>query len=120
MRKTLKAVVLMVDSSILTSVGNDYGFDDGFYRQIEGLAVTDDVLIDISTSGNLTNVLNALKAAHSIGVRTVGMTGRSPGRMDGFCDVMIPVPPDEVPHIQELHTAIGHIICDAVEKAYCA
>ena len=119
-RRAIKAVALTVDTSILTSVGNDYGFDDVFSRQIEGLAVPGDVLIGISTSGNSANVLNAFTVARSLGVTTIGMTGRSSGKMSSLCDVVISAPSDEVPHIQELHTAIGHIICGAIEEAVCA
>lgn len=119
-RKALKAVALTVDTSTLTAVGNDYRFEDVFSRQIEGLAVSGDVLIGISTSGNSANVLKALTVARSLRVKTIGMTGRSAGKMSTHCDVVIPAPSDDVPHIQELHTAIGHIICGAIEEAACA
>lgn len=119
-RKAMRSVALTVDPSILTSVANDYGFDNVFSRQIEGLAVAGDVLIGISTSGNSLNVLNALTTARALGVKTIGITGRYPGKMDTYCDVVIHAPSNEVPRIQELHTAIGHIICGMIEAAICA
>lgn len=119
-RKALRAVALTVDTSVITSVGNDYGFENVFSRQIEALAKCGDVLIGISTSGNSPNVIRALEKAKLMGVKSVGLTGRHSGAMSAVCDAVICAPSEETPRIQELHTAIGHIICRVVEEACCA
>lgn len=118
-RSALRAVALTVDSSVLTSVGNDYGFEEVFSRQVEGLAEKGDVLVAISTSGNSANVLRAIEAAKKLGAVTIGLTGRAAGKMQDICDVMICAPSEEVPRIQELHAAIGHILCGEIEEACC-
>lgn len=115
-RKALPAIALTTDSSILTAVGNDYGFDEVFKRQVEALAVAGDVVIGISTSGHSRNVLSALQVARAIGCLTVGLLGRDGGDIGKMVDFNLTVPAMETPHIQEAHLTIIHILCDLVEK----
>lgn len=115
-RKSLPAIALTTDTSILTAVGNDYGFDEVFKRQVEGLAQPGDVVIGISTSGRSVNILKALAAASQIGCRTVGLLGRDGGDIAGIVNLNLTIPAMETPHIQEAHAAIIHIVCDRVEK----
>ena len=119
-RLAFRAVALTVDSSVLTSVGNDYGFEEVFSRQVEGFVREGDVLVAISTSGDSVNILRAIEVAKKLGARTIGLTGRDGGKMMHLCDVVICAPDRDVPHIQELHTAIGHILCGEIEGACCA
>jgi D-sedoheptulose 7-phosphate isomerase len=119
-RKALPAIALTTDTSILTAVGNDYGFDEVFKRQVEGLAQPGDVVIGISTSGRSGNVRRALAAASEIGCKTVGLLGRDGGDIAGMVDLALTIPAMETPHIQEAHAAIIHIVCDLVEKALFA
>ncbi|PLX84772.1 MAG: phosphoheptose isomerase [Desulfuromonas sp.] len=114
-RKALPALALTTDSSILTALGNDYGFERVFSRQVEALAAPGDVVIGISTSGNSENVLAAMKAAREIGCRTVGLLGGEGGGMTGLVDVALTVPSDRTPRIQEAHQTVIHILCDLVE-----
>lgn len=116
-RKSLPAIALTTDTSILTAVGNDYGFDEVFKRQIEGLAQPGDVVIGISTSGRSGNVRRALVAASEIGCKTVGLLGRDGGDIAGIVDLNLTIPAMETPHIQEAHAAIIHVVCDRVENA---
>ncbi|MEZ4485275.1 MAG: D-sedoheptulose 7-phosphate isomerase [Syntrophotaleaceae bacterium] len=116
-RKALPAIALTTDSSILTAVGNDYGFDEIFRRQVEALAQAGDVVIGISTSGMSNNVFHALTEANAIGCKTVGLLGRSGGNIAGIVDVDLTVPVQETPLIQAAHGAIIHILCDLVEKS---
>jgi D-sedoheptulose 7-phosphate isomerase len=115
-RKALPAIALTTDSSILTAVGNDYGFDRVFERQVEALAVPGDVVIGISTSGNSPNVLLALQAAKAAGCTTVGLLGRDGGKIAPLVDVNLLVASTQTPHIQEVHAIIVHILCDLVEQ----
>ena len=115
-RKALPAIALTTDSSILTAVGNDYGFDEIFRRQVEALAQPSDVVIGISTSGMSNNVFHALTAAKAIGCKTIGFLGRDGGKIAGIVDVDLTVPVQETPLIQAAHGAIIHIVCDLVEK----
>lgn len=119
-RKALPAIALTTDTSILTAVGNDYGFDEVFKRQVEGLANPGDVVIGISTSGRSVNVRRALVAAGEIGCKTVGLLGKDGGNIAGIVDLDLTIPAMETPHIQEAHAAIIHIVCDLVEKALFA
>lgn len=114
-RPGLPSVALTTDSSILTAIGNDYGYERLFARQIEALAVKGDVFIGISTSGNSPNILKALIACKEKGVYTIGLTGESGGKMNELCDICIKVPSSHTPRIQEAHITIGHIICSLVE-----
>jgi D-sedoheptulose 7-phosphate isomerase len=101
---------------VLTAVGNDYGFDQIFERQICGLATTGDVFIGISTSGKSPNIIKALQAARDIGVVTVGLGGNADSPMRALCDHMLAVPSRETPFIQQIHIIAAHIICGLVER----
>ena len=115
-RRALPAVALTTDSSILTALGNDYGFDRIFARQVEGLARAGDVVVGISTSGNSPNVLAAMEKARELGCRTIGLLGKDGGTIKGQADLALIVPSSDTPRIQEGHLTIIHIICDLVEK----
>lgn len=116
-RSALPAIALSVNTSILTAIGNDYGFDLVFARQIEAWARPEDVVVGISTSGNSPNVLKAMEAAKRIGARTVGFTGRSGGKLVESVDLCLRIPSDSTPRIQEGHITAGHVICSLVESA---
>jgi len=115
-RPALPAIALTTDSSILTAIGNDYGFDYVFTRQIEGLATPGDVVIGISTSGNSPNVLAALVKAQELGCRTIALLGRDGGSIKGSVDIPVIIPTQDTPRIQEGHITIIHIVCDLVER----
>ena len=115
-RPALPALALSVNSSCVTAIGNDYGFDRVFSRQLEALARPGDIAIAISTSGNSTNVLHAISTARKIGLKTIGLTGRSGGKLRNNVDYCVCVPSDETPRIQECHILIGHIISELVER----
>lgn len=115
-RPGLPAMALTVDSSILTAVGNDYGYEMVFSRQVQACAQKGDVLIGISTSGNSKNVVNAILEAKENGVFTVGFTGEKDGLISANADITIKIPSSETPIIQESHLMAGHIICAMVEK----
>lgn len=115
-RRGLAAIALTTDTSILTAVGNDYGFDRVFSRQIEALARSGDVVVGISTSGNSPNVVQALMVAKDLGAITIGMTGESGGTMASVCDLCIQVPSKVTARVQEAHILIGHIVCALVDK----
>jgi len=115
-RPALPAIALTTDSSILTAIGNDYGFDAVFSRQVEGLGRPGDVVFGISTSGNSPNVFAALSKARSLGCKTVALTGRDGGTLKTVADISIIVPSNDTPRIQEGHVTIIHIICDLLEK----
>ena len=114
-RPPLAAVALTTDTSILTSIGNDYLFDDIFSKQVEALGRPGDIAWGISTSGNSTNVIRAIKAAKKIGMSTIGMTGRA-GELAGCADLVFAVACDTTARIQESHITIGHILCDLVDR----
>jgi len=113
-RGVQSAIALTTDTSVLTALGNDYGFDRIFDKQVEALAREGDVLIGISTSGYSKNVVRALSLARTMGCRTIGLSGRDGGVMSEFCDINIIVPSDETPRIQEMHSMIGHILCQGI------
>ncbi|MFC1778873.1 D-sedoheptulose 7-phosphate isomerase [Thermodesulfobacteriota bacterium] len=115
-RKALPAIALTTDTSILTAVGNDYGFDDIFKRQVEALAEPGDVVFGISTSGKSVNVKRAIDAGKDIGAKTLGLLGCDGGDIASVVDLHLTVPSSETPRIQEAHLVIIHIICDLVEK----
>jgi len=117
-RRGLPGIALTTDTSVLTAVGNDFGFDRIFDRQVEALAQKGDVLIGISTSGNSKNVIRALSLAQNMGCKTIGLSGRDGGAMSDFCDINIIVPSHDTARIQEMHIMIGHIICQAVDLSY--
>lgn len=116
-RPGLPAIALTTDTSILTAIGNDYGYERLFARQVEALGRPGDVLFAISTSGRSPNILAALKAARERQIVTVGFTGASGGTMREFCDLCLRVPSDSTPRIQEGHEVLGHAICAMVEAA---
>jgi D-sedoheptulose 7-phosphate isomerase len=115
-RPGIASIALTTDTSIITAIGNDYGYDKLFERQVQAQGVAGDVFIGISTSGSSRNVVEALKAAKERNIFTIGLTGEKHGTMDGFCDISIKVPSSETPRIQECHILIGHIICCIVEE----
>ena len=115
-RRALPAIALTTDTSALTAIGNDYGYDEVFSRQVEGLCREGDVLIAISTSGNSGNVLKAVDTAHRAGASVIGLSGKSGGALDAKCDVSLVVPSDVTARIQEMHIVIGHLICALVEE----
>jgi D-sedoheptulose 7-phosphate isomerase len=119
-RPGLPALALHCDTSALTAIANDYGYDQVFSRQMQALAAPGDVAIGISTSGNSKNVVEALLAARKMGVYTVGLTGAGGGRMREIVDVLIAAPSNETPRIQECHILVGHALCDAVDQAITA
>ena len=115
-RRALPAIALTTDTSALTAIGNDYGYDEVFSRQVDGLCREGDVLVAISTSGNSGNVLKAVDAAHRAGASVIGLSGKSGGALDSKCDVSLVVPSDVTARIQEMHIVIGHLICALVEE----
>jgi D-sedoheptulose 7-phosphate isomerase len=115
-RPGLSSMALSTDTSVLTAVGNDYGFERLFSRQVEAHGNQGDVFIGLSTSGNSPNILKALEMCKERGVKTIGLTGESGGKMAALCDICIKVPSAETPRIQESHILIGHIICYLVEE----
>ncbi len=115
-RKAYPAIALTTDTSILTAVGNDYGFDEVFARQVEALAEEGDVMVGISTSGSSPNVLKGLDAAREKGAVRIGFTGGRGGSLPSYSDVCFIAPADRTSRIQELHIAAWHVICDLVEK----
>ncbi len=116
-RQPLPAIALTTDTSVLTAVGNDYGFDHVFERQVRGLGQPGDVFVAISTSGRSRNVLAALRAARAAKVTTIGFTGKNPGEMAALCDTCLCAPSDETAIIQQIHMVAGHAICGLVERA---
>lgn len=115
-RPALNSVALTVDTSILTAVGNDYGYDEVFRRQVEGIGKAGDVLIGLSTSGNSRNVVLAFEKARSMGITTVALTGAGGGKMKEAADIALAVPAGITNHIQEMHITCGHLICELTEK----
>lgn len=116
-RAPLAAMALSVNTSTITAIGNDFGYDEVFERQLRGVGRAGDVLVGISTSGNSVNVVRALEAANEIGILTVGLTGAGGGRMKEICQICHCVPSSSTPRIQEMHIAIGHSICEWIEAA---
>ncbi len=115
-RPGLAALSLTTDTSIMTAVGNDYGYEDIFARQIDAVGAAGDALIGISTSGRSKNVLKAFAAARAKGIATIGMTGRGGGDFPPLCDLCLCVPSAETQKIQEAHIVLGHIFCGIVER----
>ena len=114
-RPPLNAEALHCNTSYLTAVGNDYGYDLIFSRLLRGTAKAGDVIVGISTSGNSKNILNAFEVAKEMGVKIVAMTGETGGKMKECADILLNVPSTDTPRIQESHIMIGHIICELVE-----
>ena len=117
-RKGLAAIALTTDTSALTAIGNDYGYDRVFDRQVEALANTGDVAIGISTGGSSANVASALKLAKDLDCKTIGFSGRGGGEMNELCDINIVVPAQDTARIQEMHIVIGHTICHLIDLAF--
>lgn len=115
-RPSIPSLALTTDTSNLTAIGNDYGYDKVFSRQLEGMGQEGDLFIGISTSGNSQNVLNAFESAHHKGITTVALVGRDGGKMAQIADYAIIIPSNATPRIQESHILIGHILCDIIEK----
>jgi len=115
-RSPLPAISLATDTSVLTAVGNDYGYDKVFARQIEALGQSGDIAIAISTSGNSPSVLAAIDVARSKGLFTIGFTGETGGKMTDRVEVLFRVPSHETPRIQETHVMLGHILCELVDR----
>ena len=115
-RPSLPSLALTTDTSALTAIGNDYGYDQVFSRQLEGMGQGGDLFIGISTSGNSVNIINAFKSAKEKNITTVALTGRDGGEMAKLADIALVVPSNSTPRIQESHILIGHIICDIIEK----
>lgn len=118
-RRALPSIALTTNTSILTAIGNDYGYDHVFRRQVEALGVPGDLLVGLSTSGNSRNVVNALKTAQEIGLFTVSFTGQSGGAMTEFSHEILCIPSATTPRIQEAHILCGHMLCDFIERAVC-
>ena len=114
-RRSLPAIALTTDTSALTAIGNDYGYEQVFSRQVEGLAEEGDVLIAISTSGNSSNILKAVEVAREHGSRVIGMSGKSGGDLHTAVDLSLVVPSDVTARIQEMHIVIGHLLCALIE-----
>jgi D-sedoheptulose 7-phosphate isomerase len=115
-RRALPAIALSVNTSSLTAIGNDYGFEKVFARQLEALGKEGDVVVGLSTSGNSPNVIRALEAAKSKSIFSVALAGKSGGAMKNIADCTICIPSDETPRIQECHILTGHLICEIVEE----
>jgi len=115
-RPSIPSIALTTDTSSLTAIGNDYGYDKVFSRQLEGLGSKGDLFIGISTSGNSENIINAFKSAKEKSIATLALVGRGGGKMAQMADYSITVPSDSTPRIQESHILIGHILCDIIEK----
>lgn len=115
-RPGLPAIALSTDTSIITAIGNDYGFERIFSRQIEALATPGDAVIGISTSGNSPNIRKALEAAQQAGCTTIGLLGKDGGNIKDLCDIPLIIPSNDTPRIQEAHIAIIHILCDLIEQ----
>ncbi len=117
-RRGLPGIALTTDTSALTAIGNDYGYERVFDRQVEALANKGDLLIGISTSGNSANIISAFTVAKEMGCQTIGMSGRDGGKMNEICDINLVVPSNDTPRIQEMHILIGHTVCQAIDDAY--
>lgn len=117
-RKALSAIALSTDTSALTAIGNDYGFDFVFSRQVEALARSGDLIWGISTSGNSKNVIEAFKIAKNLNCQIFGLSGRDGGKMDKLCDFNLIIGQNDTARIQEMHILIAHIICQSVDDAF--
>ncbi len=118
-RKPLAAISLTTDTSSITAISNDYSFDKIFERQVEAIGRGNDLLFAISTSGSSRNVINAIMKAKEMNIRVIGLTGKNGNEMNNICDVLINVPADRTDRIQEMHIAIGQILCEIIENKLC-
>ena len=114
----MASISLTTDTSNITAIGNDYGYDVIFSRQLEGIGKKGDVLFGLSTSGNSKNVILAFEQAKKMGITTIGLVGGKGGLMKNMSDYVLCVPAETSAHIQEMHIAIGHLICDLIEKEF--
>ena len=115
-RPSIPSLALTTDTSNLTAIGNDYGYDQVFSRQLAGMGQTGDIFFGISTSGNSQNIINAFEVAKEKGILSVALVGKDGGKMAKMADIALVVPSNSTPRIQESHILIGHIICDIIEK----
>ncbi|TLD41519.1 MAG: Phosphoheptose isomerase 1 [Candidatus Jettenia ecosi] len=115
-RRPLPAVALTTDSSVMTSIANDFGYDTCFTRQVEALITQGDILWAFSTSGNSKGIVNAVKMARTLGAITIGFTGESGGLLKDIADICLKIPSNNTPRIQECHITVGHILCSIVER----
>ena len=118
-RRGLPAIALTTDTSALTSIGNDYGYNHVFDRQVEALANKGDVVIGISTGGSSDNAISGLQTAKELGCKLIGFSGRDGGEMNTLCDINLVVPAEDTPRIQEMHIVIGHTICQLIDLEFC-
>lgn len=119
-REPMPALSLTVDTSALTAIGNDYGYENVFSRQLRGIGKKGDVLVGLSTSGNSPNVLRAFETARAMGILTIGFTGERGGKMEKLSDILLAVPHKQTNHIQEAHIVLGHLVCGLVEATLCS
>lgn len=117
-RKGLGAIALNTDTSSITSIGNDFGYDKIFHRQLESLASPGDVVIGISTSGSSKNVLLAIDLAEKLKCKTIGLTGKAKNKLNEICDITLNIPSTDTPRIQEMHILLGHILCNLIDQAF--
>ena len=117
-RKALPAIALTTDTSALTAIGNDYGYEKVFERQVEALAKPGDLLIGISSTGNSTNIIKAFQLGKEIGCKSLGLSGKGGGKFNGNCDLNVIVPSDNTPRVQEMHILIGHTICQIIDSNF--
>ena len=117
-RKGLPAIALTTDTSVITSISNDFGYLSVFTRQVEALANKDDVLIAISTGGSSSNIISAIKLAKELDCKTIGFSGKDGGVFNDLCDVNLLVASQDTPRIQEMHILIGHILCQLIDNAF--
>ena len=118
-RKPIASIALTTDTSAITAISNDISFDEIFSRQIESIGKKNDVLYAISTSGKSKNIIKALEVAKKIGIKTIGMTGSEVTTMNSLCDILVSAPAKRPDRIQEMHIAIGHLICEIIESELC-
>lgn len=117
-RRGLPAIAVTTDTSALTAIGNDYGYDMIFERQVEAIAQGGDLLIGISSTGNSENVIRAFQKGNETGCNSIGLSGKGGGKFNGRCDLNIVVPSNDTPRVQEMHILIGHIICQVVDRQF--
>ncbi|MGQ3685167.1 MAG: D-sedoheptulose-7-phosphate isomerase [Candidatus Loosdrechtia sp.] len=117
-RRPFPAIALTTDSSVITAIANDFGYDSCFSRQIEALVCPDDAVIAFSTSGNSKGIVNAVQLAKTLGAVTVGFTGKDGGLLKNVADICLKIPSDNTPRIQECHITVGHILCYLIEKEF--
>jgi D-sedoheptulose 7-phosphate isomerase len=117
-RIALAGIALTTDTSALTAIGNDYGYEEVFSRQVEALAKEGDLLIGISTSGNSKNVIKAIESAKKIGCKVITLTGKSGGEMKNLGDINLVISSNDTPRIQEMHIMVGHMICAIIDKEF--